>query len=155
MTCQSVMHPSMAEYWHIGAMTMRLRSSRPPTRSGVNNFALLMERLGSDQLLHGAIRFADGVAVIRCAGEIGIRKSNATVRSIAQDVARRRLAVDAEEEPRLRIHIGVTPAIENDPFAWKDLYASRSALRHSAFTDFGTAFIRQTMGMVGSGPNAS
>src|SRR5450759_1996803 len=47
MTCQSVMHPSMAEYWHIGAMTMRLRSSRPPTRSGVNNFALLMERLAA------------------------------------------------------------------------------------------------------------
>src|SRR5450756_3156292 len=111
--CQSVMHPSTAEYWHIGAMTMRLRSSRPPTRSGVNNFALLMERLGSDQLLHGAIRFADGVTVIRCAGEIGIRKSNATVRSIAQDVARRWLTVEPEEEPRLRIHVGVTPAIEN------------------------------------------
>ena len=34
---QSVMHPSMAEYWHMGAMTMRFASSRPPTFSGVNN----------------------------------------------------------------------------------------------------------------------
>src|SRR5512132_2162917 len=35
MTCQSVMQPSTAEYWHIGAMTMRLRSSTLPTRNGV------------------------------------------------------------------------------------------------------------------------
>src|SRR6516225_7393717 len=41
MTCQSVMQPSTAEYWHIGAMTMRLRSSRAPTRNGVNS-ALIM-----------------------------------------------------------------------------------------------------------------
>jgi hypothetical protein len=37
MRCQSVMHPLTAEYWHIGAMTMRLANSRAPTRSGVNS----------------------------------------------------------------------------------------------------------------------
>src|SRR6516162_2511627 len=37
MTCQSVMQPSTAEYWHIGAMTIRLANSRVPTRNGVNS----------------------------------------------------------------------------------------------------------------------
>src|SRR6516165_7127339 len=37
MTCQSVMQPSTAEYWHIGAMTIRLVNSRVPTRNGVNS----------------------------------------------------------------------------------------------------------------------
>ncbi len=32
--CQSVMHPSSAEYWHMGAITIRLRRSRLPTRIG-------------------------------------------------------------------------------------------------------------------------
>src|SRR5262249_55323173 len=41
MTCQSVMQPSTAEYWHIGAMTMRLVSSRAPTRNGVNSALIL------------------------------------------------------------------------------------------------------------------
>jgi hypothetical protein len=31
------MHTSAAEYWHIGAMTMRLASVTPPTARGVNN----------------------------------------------------------------------------------------------------------------------
>ena len=53
--------------------------------------------------------------MIRSAGEIGVRESNSTVRTIAQDVARRGFAVDAEKESRLRIHVRVTPAIENDP----------------------------------------
>jgi len=35
--CQSVMQPSTAEYWHMGAMTMRFASARSPTRKGVNN----------------------------------------------------------------------------------------------------------------------
>lgn len=34
--CQSVMQPLTAEYWHIGAITIRLESSRPPTVTGVN-----------------------------------------------------------------------------------------------------------------------
>src|SRR5207342_2363232 len=32
--CQSVMHPSSAEYWHMGAITIRLHRSRLPTRIG-------------------------------------------------------------------------------------------------------------------------
>jgi hypothetical protein len=47
--------------------------------------------------------------------KIRIRESYSTVWTIAQDVPRRRLAIDAEEEPRLRIHVRVPPAIENDP----------------------------------------
>src|ERR1700761_7790047 len=43
ITCQSVMHPSMAEYWHIGATTMRFFSSRAPTRKGVNSWLWLMD----------------------------------------------------------------------------------------------------------------
>ena len=31
IVCQSVARPSSAEYWHIGAITMRLRSSSEPT----------------------------------------------------------------------------------------------------------------------------
>jgi hypothetical protein len=31
------MQPSTAEYWHIGAMTIRLANSRLPTRNGVNS----------------------------------------------------------------------------------------------------------------------
>ena len=35
-----VRHASvLAEYWHIGAMTMRLASCRVPTRNGVKSFA--------------------------------------------------------------------------------------------------------------------
>src|SRR5215475_10761509 len=45
MTCQSVMQPSTAEYWHIGAMTMRLANSRAPTRSGVNSALMSLVEL--------------------------------------------------------------------------------------------------------------
>src|ERR1700741_655579 len=40
--CQSVMQPSDAEYWHIGAITMRFASVRPPMRKGSNNFGPVM-----------------------------------------------------------------------------------------------------------------
>ena len=46
--------------------------------------------------------------------KIRIRKRDPTVRTIPQDVPRRRFAIDAEEKPRLRIHVRVSPAIEND-----------------------------------------
>ena len=52
--------------------------------------------------------------MIARARKICIGESDPTVRMIAQDIARRRLAVDAEEESRLRIHVRVSPAIEND-----------------------------------------
>ena len=41
-------------------------------------------------------------------GKIRIRKRNPTMRLIAQNVPRGRLAVLAEEESRLRIHVRVT-----------------------------------------------
>ena len=47
--------------------------------------------------------------------EIRVSERNPPVRLIAQHIPRRRLAVQAEEKPRLRIHIRVAPAIENDP----------------------------------------
>jgi hypothetical protein len=45
--------------------------------------------------------------------KIRIRKSNPTVRLIPQNIPRRRLSIRAEEESRLRIHVRVSPAIEN------------------------------------------
>src|SRR5439155_12371599 len=52
--------------------------------------------------------------MIAGSSKIRIRKRDPTVRTIPQDVPRRRLAIDTEEKPRLRIHVRVTPAIEND-----------------------------------------
>src|SRR5260221_2084710 len=46
--------------------------------------------------------------------KIRVGKRDPTVRTTAQDVPWRWLAVAAEEKPRLRIHVRVTPAIEND-----------------------------------------
>src|SRR5262245_37063444 len=48
ITCQSVMRPSAAEYWHIGAITMRFASSRLPTRNGVKSTLMLPPRSGVD-----------------------------------------------------------------------------------------------------------
>src|SRR5438552_3854834 len=52
--------------------------------------------------------------MIAGAGEIRIRKRDPTVRLIPQHIPRRRLAVRAEEKSRLRIHVRVSPAIEDD-----------------------------------------
>ena len=41
--CQSLGSPPSAEYWHIGAITMRLTSSNSPTRKGVNSFARVID----------------------------------------------------------------------------------------------------------------
>lgn len=38
MVCQSVVQPSTAEYWHIGAITMRFARTSPLTSRGSNNF---------------------------------------------------------------------------------------------------------------------
>src|SRR6266566_3865322 len=69
---------------------------------------------GPEQLLYRAIRLANRVPMIAGPGEIRIRKRNPPVRTIPQDVPRRRLVIDPEKKPRLRIDVGVTPAIEND-----------------------------------------
>src|SRR3954453_20666227 len=53
--CQSVMHPSWAEYWHIGAITMRLASSRSPIRKGENSLARVM----------GGLRGAGPIGAVR------------------------------------------------------------------------------------------
>src|SRR5712691_9748691 len=66
------------------------------------------------ELHHRAIRLADRITMIRRARKIGIRKRNPSMRTPAQDVPRRRLAVRAKKESRLRIHVRVAPAIEND-----------------------------------------
>src|SRR3954467_1581072 len=46
--------------------------------------------------------------------KIRIRKRNPPVRLIPQHVPRRRLTIHAKEKSRLRIHVSVTPTIEND-----------------------------------------
>src|SRR3954466_7261710 len=59
--CQSLMQPSLAEYWHIGATTMRLGSVTPPSWMGVKSLgsgkldSFFQERL-ADRLRerHGA-----------------------------------------------------------------------------------------------------
>jgi len=92
----------------------------------------LREEILMHELLHRAIRLANRVAVIARARKIGIRESDATVRTMPQDVPRRRLAVDAEKEAWLRIHVRVAPAIENDSRdipAWIEP-ARREHVRH-------------------------
>ena len=42
MRCQSVIRPCSAEYWHIGATTMRLASRSWPTFNGVKRVASLI-----------------------------------------------------------------------------------------------------------------
>src|SRR3954465_5298572 len=46
--------------------------------------------------------------------QVGVRESNSPVWPVTENVPRRRLAVDAEEETRLGIYIGVSPTVEND-----------------------------------------
>src|SRR6185312_2038125 len=87
MTCQSVMQPSMAEYWHIGAMMMRLASERRSTWNGVRSLGTAMilskaEEAASDELeIHHLeprleISAAEGV-------EIGIgRRRQAAIRQL-------------------------------------------------------------------------
>src|SRR4051794_14714509 len=41
MRCQSVMQPSTAEYWHIGAITILLASLILPTWNGVKSLAMI------------------------------------------------------------------------------------------------------------------
>ena len=80
-------------------------------------------------LADSAIRFTDRVAVIHGTGKIGIRKSDSTVGAVAEHVAGRGLAVDAEEKAGLRIHAGVSPSVEDHPrdvAAW--IEAPRSEL---------------------------
>src|SRR4051812_32664050 len=64
-----------------------------------------------EDLLHRAVRLADRVAVVRRAGKVRVRESDAAMSLVAENVARRRFAADAEEESGLRIHVCVTPAI--------------------------------------------
>src|SRR6266481_2193243 len=52
--------------------------------------------------------------MIRRARKIGIRKRDPTMRLIPEHIPRRRLAIRAEKESRLRIHVRVSPPIENN-----------------------------------------
>src|SRR5712671_408933 len=69
----------------------------------------------SEELVHGALGFADRVAMIHRSGQIGVRKRDAPMRRIAQDVARGGLAARAEEKAGLGIHVGMSPPVEDDP----------------------------------------
>lgn len=52
--------------------------------------------------------------MIRRARKIRIGKRNTPMWLIPRNIPRCRFAVDAEEESRLRIHVGVSPTIEDD-----------------------------------------
>ena len=58
-----------------------------------------LSSLGAHELRHRPIRLADRVAVIHGPGEIGIREGDSTVRLVAQNVARRGLAVTPKKKP--------------------------------------------------------
>ena len=64
--------------------------------------------------MDSTVGFANRVAVIRCSSEIRIGKRDATVRPVAQNVARCGLAVQAKEEAWLWIHVRVASAIQDD-----------------------------------------
>jgi hypothetical protein len=64
-------------------------------------------RQHSEQLADCAIRFSNRIPVIARTSEIRVRKCDPPVRTTAQHIPRRRLAVDAEKESRLRIHTRV------------------------------------------------
>src|SRR5262245_16500519 len=81
ITCQSVIQPSTAEYWHMGAMTMRLASSNSPTRNGVNS--ALMSHLWD------RLREMKGGAVITPPALCAERESRPTGPGSAQPQARR------------------------------------------------------------------
>src|SRR5437762_13394447 len=71
-------------------------------------------RRQSEQLADCAIRFSNRIPVIARTRKIRIRKRNPPMRRTTQHIPRRRLAVRAEEKSRLRIHVRVSPAIEDD-----------------------------------------
>jgi hypothetical protein len=48
--CQSVAAPSSAEYWHIGAMTMRLGKVSGPMFNGSNNFDMRPHEVMGERL---------------------------------------------------------------------------------------------------------
>src|ERR1700757_2161528 len=62
MRCQSVMQPLAAEYWHIGAMTIRLGNSTAPTRSGVNSTLMPTSPYSSKRARPGGRRRTAGGA---------------------------------------------------------------------------------------------
>src|SRR5438270_12196079 len=65
-------------------------------------------------LTDGAARFEYGHAVSHDSGQIRIGECDAPVRVLAQYVAGSGFTVFAEEEARLRAHVGVAPAVQND-----------------------------------------
>src|SRR5512138_2858214 len=67
-----------------------------------------------EQLLHCSARLKNRTPVIHDPGEIGISKSYPSKRRVAQNVARGRLPIFAEEKSRLRIQIGVAPPVQDD-----------------------------------------
>jgi hypothetical protein len=71
-------------------------------------------QLVTNELLDRAISLTNRIPVIAGASEIRVRKSYPSVRTPAQHIPRRRLAVRAEEKSRLRIHVRVSPAVEDD-----------------------------------------
>ena len=66
------------------------------------------------QLTGSSLAFGDGGGVSGVAGQVSVGKSDASERRSAQNLARRRLPVFAEEEPRLWTAIGMPPSIEDD-----------------------------------------
>ena len=69
----------------------------------------------SIQKLSGSpLGFGDCSLMVGIAGEVCVRKRNTAEAGLAQNVARRRLAIPAEEKAGLRATVGMAPAVEDD-----------------------------------------
>src|SRR5207249_2199591 len=66
------------------------------------------------ELAHGTMRFQDGRFVVHRSGQVSVGEGNSTEGSHTKDFAGGWLSVLAEEKARLRTHVGVAPAVEND-----------------------------------------
>src|SRR6202022_2854533 len=64
-----------------------------------------------DKLIHGAVSFQNGKAVVHRPSQVCIRESDSAEGSTAQYFARGRLLLSPKEKPRPRIQVSVTPAI--------------------------------------------
>src|SRR5215217_572657 len=116
IVCQSVMQPFTAEYWHIGAMTMRLRRVSGPTAKGVKRRAVMS--LPMDRPMRRLPRSAQMVENIFRPGEFELghrRNAIAEVGGEILDLVRGRpvAGIDVEPPRRLQIARHDLPEIED------------------------------------------
>src|SRR5262249_38798027 len=138
MRCQSLAQPSSAEYWHIGETTMRLASSSPATRKGVNKvldmgFIRLWLEARQSPLLDGFQIDDDGIDIL------GVKLEFRHVRMARHDALAKRLfqgldRITLPEGSERRRKLVWAFALSADPLArctifHKQFFAMPDALR--------------------------